>query len=146
MTDLHHKDMHPRMSIARRKTTNGAGALQALPDSRLAAIEQALIQFHEVAAERDALRDDLAAIKQTHAQDQVEIAAMKSLINTLESRAASHQSERDLAVAQRSRYEALFIGIQAQLRAFEFPAAPLVKLTDQNSTQNAEVAAEAAEG
>jgi chromosome segregation ATPase len=138
MTDLHHKDMiHPRMSIARRKTSNGPGALQALPDSRLAAVEQGLMQFHEVAAERDALRDELAALKQTHAQDQVEIAAMRSLINTLESRAASHQSERDLAVAQRSVYEALFVGVQAQFRAFEVPAAPLVKqLTDEHNAQS----------
>jgi hypothetical protein len=132
------------MSIARRKTSNGAGALQALPDSRLAAVEHGLIQFHEVAAERDALRDELAALKQTHAQDQVEIAAMRSLINTLESRAASHQSERDLAVAQRSVYEALFVGVQAQFRAFELPTAPLVKqLTNEHGGQNT-VNAEAA--
>jgi hypothetical protein len=137
MTDLHHKDMAPpRMPLARRKTGNGAGALQGLPDSRLAAIEQALIQFHEVAAERDALRDELAALKFTHAQDLVEITAMKSLINTLESRAASHQSERDLAIAQRSVYEALFVGIQAQFRAFELPAAPLVRqLTNEHDAQ-----------
>jgi hypothetical protein len=138
MTDLHHKDMnHPKMSIARRKTSNGAGALQTLPDSRLAAIEQGLVQFHEVAAERDALRDELATLKLTLAQDQVEIAAMRSLINTLESRAASHQSERDLAIAQRAVYEALFVGVQAQFRAFELPTAPLVKqLTDEHSAQN----------
>jgi hypothetical protein len=93
----------------------------------LAAIEQALIHFHEVAADRDALRTELAALKQTHVEDQVQISAMTSLINTLESRAASYQSERDLAVAQRSVYEALFVGIQAQLRAFEPPTAPLAK-------------------
>jgi hypothetical protein len=119
------------MSVARRKTSNGAGALE---DARLAAIEQALIQFHEVAVERDALREELAALKEMHVQDQVEITAMKSLINTLESRAASHQSERDLAVAQRSIYEALFVGIQAQFRAFELPTMPLVKqLSDQHT-------------
>jgi hypothetical protein len=142
MTDLHHS----RMSIARRKASNGASALQALPDARLAAIEQALIQFHEVAADRDALREELAALKQTHVEDQVEIAAMKSLINTLESRAVSHQSERDLAVAQRSVYETLFVGIQAQLRAFELPTAPLApQLSPEYSlpdTADAQVAQE----
>jgi hypothetical protein len=139
MADLQHKDVHhPRMSIARRKTSNGAVGLEALPDARQAAVEQALIQFHELAAERDALRDELAALKQTHAENQVEIAAMKSLINTLESRAASHQSERDLAVAQRAMYEALFLGIQAQFRAFELPAAPLVKqLPNEQGAQDA---------
>ena len=147
MTDLQHKDGHqPRMSIARRKTSNGATSLEALPDARQAAVEQALIQFHEIAAERDALRDELSSLKQTHAEYQVEIAAMKSLINTLESRAASHQSERDLAVAQRSLYEALFVGIQAQFRAFELPAAPLVKqLSNERSAQDG-VNGQAAQG
>jgi chromosome segregation ATPase len=145
MTDLQHKDVHqPRMSIARRKTSNGA-SLEALPDARQAAVEQALIQFHEIAAERDALRDELSALKQTHAEYQVEIAAMKSLINTLESRAASHQSERDLAVSQRSLYEALFVGIQAQFRAFELPTTPLAKqLSNERSAQDA-VKSEAAQ-
>lgn len=146
MTDLHHKEApQPRTSIARRRMGNG-GALGILSDARQAAVEQGLIQFHEVAAERDALRDELSAIKQTHAQDQVELAAMKSLINTLESRAASHQSERDLAIAQRSMYEALFVGIQAQFRAFDLPATPLVKqLGDEHNAQatvNAQVAQE----
>jgi hypothetical protein len=124
------------MSIARRRNGNGTGALEALPDARQAAVEQALIQYHELAAERDALRDELAVLKQTHAQDQVEIAAMKSLINTLESRAASHQSERDLAVAQRSIYEALFVSIQAQFRAFELPTTPVKLLADERSAQH----------
>jgi chromosome segregation ATPase len=137
MTDAHQKDVHhPKMSISRRKTSNSASSLETLPDFRLAAIEQSLIQFHEIAAERDALRDELNALKQTHAQDQVEITAMKSLINTLESRAASHQSERDLAIAQRSVYEALFVGIQAQFHAFELPATPLVKkLADEHGAR-----------
>src|SRR5687767_1748363 len=99
MTDLHLGDVH-HLTVARRNTSSGTGALRTLPDALLATVEQGLLQFRQVAAERDTLREKLAALEQTHAQDQVEIASMQSLINRLESQAASHQCERDLAIAQ----------------------------------------------
>jgi hypothetical protein len=124
MAGLHRGERH-QLAIGLRISSSGTGTLRTLPDELLAAADQNV--FHQIAAERDRLRKKLAALKQIHAQAQVQIASMQSLINRLESQAVSHQCERDLAISQRSAYEALFVGIQAQLRAFETPAAPLVE-------------------
>lgn len=52
---------------------------------------------------------------------------MESAKNASESRVVSYQAERDQAVAERAKWETLFVSIQAQLEAFIPPTLPIVK-------------------
>jgi len=98
-----------------------------LPPVREDIITQAHRLHQEVAHERDMLRlrvsDLLTEISGLKAQ--LEIAELEA--SQLRSKAESALSVRDEAVAERAVYETLFISVQAQLRAFRIPAAPLIK-------------------
>lgn len=102
-------------------------AESALPADRQAAVEQGLALFQITAGERDRLKTQVAELNNTITQQRVEIEALQSLVNMMESRTRDHQIERDQAVAERAAYESLFIVIQAQMRAFQVPNVPLVK-------------------
>jgi hypothetical protein len=105
--------------------TNGA-----LPASRQAAVEQGLQYFNETAAERDALRIEVARLNSDVATHKVAAEALSAQIADMESRVQTATMMRDQAVGERAVYEALFISVQAQLRAFKIPAAPLIKVRD----------------
>lgn len=79
-----------------------------------------------VAAERDQLAADNAKLKADIVLYKVEIEARHSEIAELRSGAESAMLMRDQAIAERAKWEALFISLMAQMRAFQVPAAPLV--------------------
>lgn len=102
-------------------------ATNGLPPAREAIIDQAHRLHQEVAHERDMLRLHIADL-------QTKIAGLEAQLKLLELEASQHRNKaesalsvRDDAVAERAVYETLFISLQAQLRAFRIPAAPLIK-------------------
>jgi hypothetical protein len=97
-----------------------------LPDDRKAAVEYGLTQFNVMAAERDALRDQVRQLKSDLAGYKVALDAQQAQVSDMESRVATSTAIRDQAVADRAVYETLFISVQAQLRAFQIPHAPLI--------------------
>jgi len=101
---------------------NGNG----LPTDRQAAVEYGLVQFQTMMAERDQMARDYAELRTKYAGLEVACEAQTAQITDMQSRVATASLVRDQAVADRAKYETLFISIQAQLRAFAIPAAPLV--------------------
>lgn len=99
---------------------------ERLPSDRAAAVAYGLTQYQRVQDERDvaiADRDDLRIRLQATIET---LEARDSRITDLESVARSLRIERDEAVSHKIKWEALFVSIQAQMRAFEVPAEPLV--------------------
>ena len=104
-----------------------------LPKDRRAAVEAGLAHYQLVSAERDKLQGELATLRSEIAALKVVAEAQKSQLNELESRNSSMQMVRDQAVADRAKFETLFVSFQSMLRAFNIPAAPLVKeMHDEN--------------
>ena len=115
---------------------NGNGNRLELPEDRKAAVEAGLTHYQMVSAERDGLAKEIAQLKSEIATLKVVAEAQRSQINEMESRATTHLLTRDQAVADRAKYETLFIAFQSMLRAFKVPAAPLVKeMKDETETR-----------
>lgn len=115
--------------------TNGNGNNE-LPANRVALVEAGLAQFQSVAAERDRLEKEVADLRSDLAAQKVVNEAMAEQINTMQSHVSSMMLIRDQAVADRAVYETLFISFQSQLRAFQIPAAPLVRETPNANAGN----------
>jgi hypothetical protein len=98
-----------------------------LPDDRKAAIEYGLTQFQTIADERDRLFQEVRELRSMLAEREVALDARQAHIADMESRVNSAMMIRDQAVADRAKYETMFISIFAQLRAFDVPTAPLVR-------------------
>lgn len=98
-----------------------------LSPARQAAYESGLLFHQQVAAERDALLIEVRNLRSEIAGYKVAAEAQAAQMNGMESRIATMQLVRDQAVAERATYEALFVTLQAQMRAFKIPAAPLIK-------------------
>lgn len=111
------------------------GSPPTLPDDRQAAVEYGLAQYQAMAAERDSLQRDVHLLNSELAASRVSLEAYEARVNDADSRVASAMLVRDQAVADRAKYETLFVSVQAQLRAFNIPAAPLVRGIDE--TDNA---------
>ena len=107
--------------------------LPQLPQDREHAVATGIAQYHQTAHERDQLAREVAALKTDIAGFRVVIEAQTTQLNDLESKVASAYIARDQAVADRAKYETLFITFQATLRAFAVPAAPLVKEADPSA-------------
>src|SRR5215203_5222491 len=101
--------------------------LPQLPQDREHAVASGIAQYHQTAHERDQLQKEVAALKTDMAGYRVIIEAQTTQLNNMESKIETAQMMRDQAVADRAKYEALFITFMAQLRAFNVPAAPLVR-------------------
>ena len=97
---------------------NGSGEL---PDARRAAVMHGLEQYHAMAADRDALVDEIGKLKVELAAMRVVADAHDSLQTQADSRVASAYAERDQAVRERARYEALHMAILAMCREFRVP-------------------------
>jgi hypothetical protein len=110
---------------------NGNGKEATLPEDRQAAVAYGLAQFQTICAERDASHRENIALKTENAGLKVAVEALEAHRTEMESRVQSATLVRDQAVADRAVYETLFVSIQAQMRAFAVPAAPLVKDADQ---------------
>jgi len=101
-----------------------------LPEKYEAYATQYVRQQMAVAAERDQLAADNAKLRADIVLYKVEIEARHSELNELRSNEQTAMLMRDKAIGERAKWEALFISIQAQMRAFEVPAAPLVTQAD----------------
>jgi hypothetical protein len=119
--------------------TNVAKVNGDLPASREAAVQQGLHYYQETAAERDKLYDEVGSLKNSIAAYKVGIEALEMQLAEARSLTNTAYLVRDQAVADRAKWEALFVAIGAQLKAFAPPVAPLVKGFDDAPS---EVAAE----
>ena len=113
--------------------TNGNGMqaaqhqdMQQLPPTREAVVEQGNRIHQEVCHERDELRRRLDQAMADIAGYKVALEAQTMQLNSADSRLETLTLQRDQAVADRAIWETLWISIQAQLRAFKVPQAPLV--------------------
>jgi len=123
------------------KTTNGNGTHvgpqtvveppPTLSRERAAAVAYGLEQFQTMAHERDELREENTGLKDRVAALEIEAEGLRSHINDSQSQIRSAMLVRDQALADRIKYEALFVSVQAQLRAFAVPAEPLIRDADQ---------------
>lgn len=116
------------------EANNGRGKAVELPQDRKAAVEAGLAHFQLVSAERDSLQRQLHDMRSEMAALKVVAEAQKSQMTEMESRNATMLAIRDQAVAERAKYETLFMSFQAMLRTFNIPAAPLVK--EMNTNEN----------
>jgi len=105
---------------------------ESLPADRKAAVEAGLAHYQLVSAERDKLMGEIAHLRSDMAALKVVAEAQKSQMTDMESRMASMTAVRDQAVAERAKYETLFVSFQAMLRAFKVPAAPLIREIEDN--------------
>jgi hypothetical protein len=109
-----------------RKPKNGTD-IEDLPEDRKAAFAQGMAQYQTMAAERDAAIKKHTALYTENVGLKVAVEALEAHRTEMESRIQSMILERDQAVADRAVYEVLFVSLQAQMRAFAVPAAPLVR-------------------
>jgi len=98
-----------------------------LPASRQAAVEQGLATFHEIAAERDALRDEVRQLKSNEAGYKVALEAKDAQMADMESRVNTMTIVRDQAVARYVEVQTVLEAIMALGRAFQIQNAPLVR-------------------
>ena len=120
-----------------KRNGNGNGNKNDLPDDRKAAVEAGLAHYQLVAAERDALAKEIDKLLKDITSHKIMVEAQKSQMNDLESKIATANLLREEAVAQRAKYETLFMSIMAMLRTFNIPAAPLIKeMNDENETDD----------
>jgi len=103
---------------------------EQLPADRQKAVEAGLAHYQLVSAERDKLMGEVSRLNSEIAAYKVVSEAQKSQLIEMESRVASMQVVRDQAVAERAKFETLFITFQSLLRAFRIPSAPLIKDVD----------------
>jgi chromosome segregation ATPase len=102
-----------------------------LSRERAAAVAYGLEQFQTMAHERDELRNENIGLKDRVAALEIEAEGLRSHINDAQSQIRSAMLVRDQALADRIKYEAMFVSFQAQLRAFNVPAEPLIRDADQ---------------
>jgi hypothetical protein len=101
--------------------------LAPLPEVHQHDLEATLREHFAMAAERDELRKEVAELKTELAASKAANMMMESNVAASESRVVSYQLERDKAVAERAKWETLFVSFQAQLESFIPPTLPLVK-------------------
>ena len=97
-----------------------------LSEHRRQAVEHGLAQYQRLAHERDEMAKEVSRLRQELAELRVMVDAHDGLQAAMESRAQSAVLARDQAIADRVKWEGLFTMINATLRAFEVPAAPLI--------------------
>jgi uncharacterized protein YhaN len=98
-----------------------------LPASRQAAVEQGLALYHETAADRDALREQVRQMQSQIAAYKVALEAKDAQTADMESRVNTMMIVRDEAVSRRVEVETILETIMAVGRAFQIQNAPLVK-------------------
>jgi hypothetical protein len=102
-----------------------------LPDKQEGDFASMMREHYAIAAERDMLRHEVSDLKTKLSATEAAMTMLEANINAAESRVISYQAERDQAVADRVKWEALFASIYAQLRAFKPPERPLVAQTEE---------------
>jgi hypothetical protein len=107
--------------------TKGNGAAGELPPDRVKAVEYGLTQFQQIAHERDELRKENAGLRNDLVALRIENDGLITQLTDALSHVKSMMLVRDEALAHRIKYEALFISLQSQMRAFAIPVEPLIK-------------------
>lgn len=101
-----------------------------LPEHRQKIIEYGIAATQQVAQERDDALAQVEDLTKKLAAMKVEVESLQAMSSAQESRAQSHQNERDEAVAKRAEYEVLLRSIQAQMREFGIQHEPLVRAAE----------------
>lgn len=101
-----------------------------LPEQQEADFATIMRTHYAISAERDQLRRDLSDMQTKLSATEAAVTMLEANVNAAESRVISYQAERDQAVADRVKWEALFASFYAQLRAFKPPERPLVAQTE----------------
>jgi hypothetical protein len=104
--------------------TNGAAI-----DEETKTVEAGVAHFARVRGELDDARREIGELRMSLSQCAVELEALRSFNNLLESRVAGCVADRDLAVERRAKNEAILEAVMAILREHEVSAVPLVRLT-----------------
>jgi hypothetical protein len=107
-------------TIAKR---NGNG----LTDEQTKAVEAGLAMHLRIKGDLDDAHRELHELREVIAKNTVEIEALRSFNNLLESRINGCIAERDQAIGERAQFEALFSMIMATMREFKIPAVPLIR-------------------
>lgn len=97
-----------------------------LPPTREAVVEQGLRIQQETAAERDQLRRELAAERNTNAGLKVALEAMQAQLNEAYSRIETQQITTDDAVRRKAEVETVLASMLALGRAFSIRSEPLI--------------------
>jgi len=115
------------MTDAQTKRTNGSDERDAK------AVEAGLAMHLRVKSELEDARHEIGELRQQLTQNAVAMEGLHSLNNLLESRIEAAVVERDLAVGQRAKLEALFSMISATMREFQIPNVPLIRKMEDKS-------------
>jgi predicted nucleic acid-binding Zn-ribbon protein len=110
---------------------NSPKPVELKQDRVTATLRDAAKEYHDAANERDALQRQVVELKADLVHAKVNMDAQAGQMADMESKVETARLQRDQAIADRAKYEALFITFQAQLRAFAVPAAPLVRAADE---------------
>jgi predicted nuclease with TOPRIM domain len=92
-----------------------------LSDEQTKAVEAGLAMHLRIKGELDEAHREIAELRQHLAQNIVEMEALRSFNNLLESRVEGCVADRDLAVKERAQLESLFAMIFAAMREFKIP-------------------------
>ena len=112
-----------------------ANAVQKMPEARVRRrTAWAGEMFQQLVSERDDFQREVVTLKTEIAARDCENQSLRSYMADAERRISNAVMERDQAVADRAKWETLFVSVQAQLRAFEPPTAPLVKGGEETET------------
>ena len=98
-----------------------------LPEAHQQDFEATLRDIYGLRARCEAQEKKIAELTTEIAAFKAANMMMESNVTASESRVICYQIERDRAVAERAKWEALFVSIQAQLEAFIPPTLPIVK-------------------
>jgi hypothetical protein len=91
------------------------------------AVEHHVASYQRVCNERDDLQRMTNHQGQMLTVAKIEIEGLRVELAAAQSRIASYQTERDDAVANLAVYQALYISMMAQMRAFGIEHGPLVR-------------------
>ena len=107
--------------------TVGPHEVNTLDDVAQAAVSHGLTQWQKMVQERDSFRQEAERLRAELTGCKIALEAQSSYAAQMESRMADTIALRDQTMAERIKWEALFVGIMAQLKAFDVPAGPLVR-------------------
>jgi len=111
-------------------------AMKDLPEESAAAVERGLASHFKAIAERDALQKQIAEMEIELSATKKQVEALQGMVTMMESRVHSCQIERDAAVAERAKFETLFVQIAGTLRTFNIPSNPVImELADHITDQ-----------
>jgi hypothetical protein len=98
-----------------------------LNDKQQQALEFTFAEHLRVKGELDEARREIGELRMSLSQCAVELEALRSFNNLLESRVAGCVADRDLAVERRAKNEAVLEAVMAILREHKVSAVPLVR-------------------